>query len=411
MLRTDMVKVTSYLSGLIFLLILPLNALDTLIIGLYGEGALNFSQVYTWLSRIFVIFVFASFTVRFLDNVKVDQNLFYESMVSLLSLTIMFLNVFYYSEMTSYLGDNLVKGFDYNFPIVFFSLVSFFCGCYFEVKLVKKISTFFLVIFVFLILTNLNSNFLLDLMAVDELYRGMYLRWSDGLVFLAIILIATTDKKYGAVLFFLICYFVMALYSRTALVFFLFTALVVFKRNKSKLISLPSILILAPVMLMLITIVYFSVTDYGEVLSRYIEALTGEATSAKNRSFLAEFGVRDISNYWFFGNYGGQTLENVDQYGARWGAYIHDIRSYYRQFGLIVFLIVICNLFFTTRELWLSWKKKNLNEDDVFFLMIGVFIVLSAIFSRSYIYYQLFFLFGLTINRRYGIIKNECFTY
>lgn len=44
-------------------------------------------------------------------------------------------------------------------------------------------------------------------------------------------------------------------------------------------------------------------------------------------------------NNFFWGDFSGQLKHYGDDQGTRWGGYIHSILSYWRQFGLIPFIL------------------------------------------------------------------------
>ena len=63
-------------------------------------------------------------------------------------------------------------------------------------------------------------------------------------------------------------------------------------------------------------------------------------------------GLSDINENFFYGKYGGQII----QYGES-GYYIHNILSYWRQFGFITFLLSI--IVFIIKPIFLINKLKR----------------------------------------------------
>lgn len=111
-------------------------------------------------------------------------------------------------------------------------------------------------------------------------------------------------------------------------------------------------------------------------------------------------GWQDIEDNPITGRFGGQReIEG-------WQAYMHDVTSYWRQFGLVPFLILVCLAF---NFLLLSIIKRTKRNHICYTIpfAIGVFLMIEAIISRSYgfSYIHMFFgtLFGLEAWRKFDI--------
>ncbi len=89
------------------------------------------------------------------------------------------------------------------------------------------------------------------------------------------------------------------------------------------------------------------------------------------------------------GDFGGQISES-----QRWNDYIHSTLSYWRQFGLFVALALVL-LIIGVMKTWLFTYASGYNSSSHFFLLCSIFFIASALFSRSYAFPDLHFIFGL----------------
>ena len=115
-----------------------------------------------------------------------------------------------------------------------------------------------------------------------------------------------------------------------------------------------------------------------------------EDTSYIARNKLFDSGLNDILENPLLGKFGGQLTSSItDATGRRWGGYIHNILSYYRQFGLIPFILLVNLLVHSTNKLVKTNKK---------FIPILLFLLISILFSRSYSFPFVFIIIGVTIS-------------
>ncbi len=116
----------------------------------------------------------------------------------------------------------------------------------------------------------------------------------------------------------------------------------------------------------------------NRILRVFTYGLTND-NSINERTQMFYSGIEGILNNPFFGDFAGQ-LSNSRGYWheERWGAYIHNFISYYRQFGLVAFLLMV---FMLTISLCRSVRLRD--KSRLMFLGF-VFFSLEQIFLRSY---------------------------
>jgi len=117
-----------------------------------------------------------------------------------------------------------------------------------------------------------------------------------------------------------------------------------------------------------------------------------EDGSVQGRIIQYTVGWNDIINNPILGHYAG----DVEAFGDG-GNYIHGILSYWRQFGLIPFILICILVILTIRQFILSLIFNGINERDVFFLFLSILFSLSVIFSRTYTSSTIYICIGAAI--------------
>ncbi len=225
---------------------------------------------------------------------------------------------------------------------------------------------------------------------LDEKFNSLYAFLGDSFAIFAIVLITTTKtNKYKIILFFTTLVILSILYTRTPLYVMFMLGFLFLSRTLNR----KAFYIL---LIFIFTLVIFVVSDYSHDLasSRMFSFLmTGQDGSWHARAIQKMLGYNDIFNHPILGNYAGQYYEH----GFRFGTYIHNIFSYYRQYGLIA-VILMSFIFFYVAKYSYYWYKNYYSDkyDYIFYLVF--FILLEVFFSRAYTLPYLFFAFGLIKN-------------
>ena len=115
--------------------------------------------------------------------------------------------------------------------------------------------------------------------------------------------------------------------------------------------------------------------------------------SAQARQHLVEINLKDIKNNWLIGNYGGQ----YEMFGLA-GAYIHNVLSFWRQFGLFTFMGILGLLgILGMRSFWIIKRRR---EEGYLLVLFTMYVALGIFLSKSYVYPTLWFLFGFYVYKQ-----------
>lgn len=134
----------------------------------------------------------------------------------------------------------------------------------------------------------------------------------------------------------------------------------------------------------LFTIFYWSELEAllrgSRVLALFLDA--GADGSVVSRSMIMDEGLRRITENFFLGDIAGQVKH---AYGiAPLGSYIHNVLSYWEQFGLLVFLLYVAAWVFLTVEVSRSFR---VNRAVGLVLLFGfLYAVFSMVFARAFVH-------------------------
>ena len=208
-------------------------------------------------------------------------------------------------------------------------------------------------------------------------------------------LLSNTKNTSLRLLIFLISILILFIIgSRAALFIYIFVCFLYFFKNISyfKLIWVFSILFIS----LIVFINYNEIDIENNRMFSVLNNLENDPSQIA-REELNEFGVKDISNNIFLGNYANQyyTLNNL-------GSYMHNIISYYRQFGLVVFILIIFLLIYVTKRHF-EYFILNYNKIETYVPYVTLFILIECLFLRSYNTAHFWLIFGLFANYTKGI--------
>ncbi len=306
----------------------------------------------------------------------------------------------------------------YIFAVVFFSDVvvdsiggnSFYVGLFFIRKALSytvlgyffclyfKGGRFYYLLFLFLIFIY---AFLIDWSILklntfeypNSSQWGNYHYLSECLAILSLFTMSYTGFRNKVLLnfvFLITVAFLFALGSRSTLFFYIFSGFFVLFFLGSIRVSF---FVLAFFILWVIvfgsSVLDTFVGDNFRMFSVFIDPNEG---SSVTRGVLAQKGLLDIKNNFFTGVLGGQVFHG----GDLWGGYIHDFRSYWRQFGLIVFIIYVSLLFFLNLH---NFKLVLLKPEgkNIFAFSGLLFFTVESVFARAYLSTYIYFFIGYSI--------------
>lgn len=76
-----------------------------------------------------------------------------------------------------------------------------------------------------------------------------------------------------------------------------------------------------------------------------------------------KYGLDAIKGSWFFGQYLGQTIVCQDSvYLSGFGSYMHNLLSFWRQYGVIFFIIFTIFYFSRLIKIYFLWKNTKENN-------------------------------------------------
>jgi hypothetical protein len=114
-------------------------------------------------------------------------------------------------------------------------------------------------------------------------------------------------------------------------------------------------------------------------------------SSVDSRKDLGQIGWNDISNSPIFGRFGGQRDVGT------WHDYMHNILSYWRQFGFVPFaLLIFLHLAFAYFIHSRRSQRSNINYAIPF--LVGLFLIIESGISRSFAFSYIHIFFGVLIS-------------
>lgn len=362
---------------LIYIFILPI----TLYQNYLGNFPYIYSNLYNGMSIVAIFIVIISKDkINFVDMTSLS--------IFILMFIVIMVDYFYYGKSYDVFYDNstvLARA---------FTLYIIGRGIRFGQKYyyLVLISFIFFVISIFLYLDGPLRIFL------DFEGSGVYLFLGDTFAMLSLLLLTNNYKKYknlNLIIFILSIFVLFIIGSRDALFVYIAVSFLYFYKsfNFMKLASI--------FLIIFSTVIVF--TEYNNIVienNRMFSVISGNLkndNSQISRVVQNEFGINDISNNIFLGSYANQyySLNSM-------GSYMHNILSYYRQFGLFVFLLIIFLLLFVSKR-YFEYFILNHTKIEAYIPYLSLFIVLECIFFRSYNAAHFWLAIGLLSNYTKGI--------
>ncbi len=272
-------------------------------------------------------------------------------------------------------------------------------------RAIKNITYIIYLIFVFLIIfmTIQNSGFGFDITKMSIMGHGVnivdenfdYLSFSDRFAMATLFIISTIKNKYLKILTSVSGILLLTLtLSRTSL--YMFT-LIIFAIWLKYFINSKKKLSIIYLMLFVTFIALYSFKDNLTASSinnrdnRMGVLLTDRERdgSFQGRKLLKTMGEETIRKNWFFGKF----LYEVER-DQKHGGYIHSIKSYWAEYGLIVFILVLFLSAYLLVKMSICFYREKENPILVFIFSYTIYVVISLYFSRSYFSPYIWFVFS-----------------
>lgn len=229
-----------------------------------------------------------------------------------------------------------------------------------------------------------------------ELFYGLdisYIYLGDMFaIFSIFISIHIRNKIFRSIIMILSLIFLVQIGSRSALVFFFITFLISIVGYINSLRKLCATLFIASFLVLIFNI-------FNDFFLQHLPERVVRILSFRNLLNDYSFLARDKIMSSALDNIRGNLLIGsfFAEYRIRngWGLYIHNVLSYLEEYGIIVFSLLISLISFSINILiQLQIRMKNSSFVN-YCLYQSTFIILSTLFTRSYIYYYIWMVFGM----------------
>ena len=230
--------------------------------------------------------------------------------------------------------------------------------------------------------------------------KTLYLMLADQYALLSLIVFSNLKRDITRLIFFLAASIILyALLSRSSMYFYVITTIVFFlKYNKY---VLGGIIITLFSILLSLQSLGIKVTSQNEnATNRMFRLFIGGTDSSKDsRTVLFNNGLRGLKDNWLTGEFLGDARKGVT------GTFIHNYLSFWRQFGFFPFIFLSVIIFILYLKISLNFFMKGvpeINTSLAFLWLIGTFIILQIVFSRSYLNGQIWMFITSAIMYLYG---------
>lgn len=271
---------------------------------------------------------------------------------------------------------------------------------YMKKKSIKKINNFLYVslILSFLILCYVKKIGLTSTMFNADLDNGYYLYIGDSFALFSIFIFKSIKNKELFLLNSL--FWLYKIGSRTALVcfiiFFIVNFIITFiSRGCLLKMNLMKYLIIIPAVVFILGF-NDGINLDSRMLSVFNIQLIENDNSYTSRDIINEENINDLKNIWLT----GKVFRELELHG-RYGFYSHNILSYWMQFGIIPFILIIFNIIILVFRIIKDILRDNYKEIE---LITGwtIFLLPEVLFSRSYTYPYIWMLIFFTISIKYS---------
>lgn len=216
---------------------------------------------------------------------------------------------------------------------------------------------------------------------------GVYLLYGDSFALWSLFTISSFSSPFSRVV--LICLSILIsflLFSRTSFYGFLFAIGFLFligsRRDRT-----------AQLVMFLTVLFAFPLTrlNIGSDHRMFEFLFNRDDGSLLLRQQQADFGYSAIASHWLLGDYAGQ----VDYFGS-FGNYIHNLISYWQQFGIVPFLGIVLMIAMCVKLWWQLFRLPYASRRQFqAFHIILPFVVFEVVLSRSYTFSYLWLALGM----------------
>jgi len=228
-----------------------------------------------------------------------------------------------------------------------------------------------------------------------------HLRFAESFVFVSLFcLVKSKNKIFQQIVFFITLFSLFLLASRASfygyLILFIFLIIImygikyVYKLFFNYFVSVVGVLLLGIKFCPKKIINMIDVIMDSEILR--ILLWSDQDNSLLARNLFHVKGMERIKENLLLGDFKGQ-LDYINH--GQFGAYIHDVFSYWSQFGIIVFFLFVSLILLSFFFIFKNFKKKKNNDGYLFTFIYFVYAALMIMIAKSYVYMNIYIGFGL----------------
>lgn len=301
-------------------------------------------------------------------------------------------------DLQGYSSGQVKNAIEFGFPIILLQVMYIYMGGVFFSEYAGRRKIIFDMFFLFYLVTFLYFG--LDFVTLKLVYSEVkieYLFVGDFTAILFMIAFGSAEKKITKLVVFtigLVFLFIISSRSSFYIYIFAFTSYWTLRNIKFRQYqNLIAMFILAFLLLIFYDYIIANLVSNSDDY-RIFRVFTGTDNSAQGRDIINQYGYDRILQSWFVGDFGGQLNATLDEYGSRWGQYIHNVFSVWRQFGLIAFVIYIIILLDVCYNTITDFFNSEECSNQTVLILLCVFTVTSVLISRAYIFTSIYFFIG-----------------
>jgi len=273
--------------------------------------------------------------------------------------------------------------------MLFYAILNILLGAYLYKSLTELYfqKVIFIVWLIYTLILIFNINYFTTL---EYKASALRLLLSDPYVLISIIAIFINIKnKYlKIILFTLVLFLAYVLKSRATF----YSLLVVYIFFIIKELGFKNFFVLC--LFALVSLVVLNNLNLITLDTRMFGVLQGKSDGSLNERLLQfEYGLEAIKNNLIFGQYAGQIIIHESGYrSGEMGAYMHNFLSYWRQFGIVFFILFVYLYLNATLRLLKEWiYNSNKINQTLFYLVLffGIESLLFRSYSNTYVWFVL----------------------
>ncbi|RLA08697.1 MAG: hypothetical protein DRQ51_01705 [Gammaproteobacteria bacterium] len=323
-----------------------------------------------------VIFITLAAYHYFKNIQQLKNNIYLNSFLSLFAIIVLSI-IYHFIFRLDYMSDDV---FSYQIKNLSYSILNALLGFYLYQQLNSNSSKkiIFVVWFFYAIMLLINLNgFALDTKGVS----GVHLMLGDTFIIISIVAIFMNINHKILKIISLSAVLILAYLINSRSSFFSFLVVYLFFLYKE--IGLKNLLYLFVLMFFVAFALYYF--DLLRINKRMFGVFQGHSDGSLNeRMEQFKYGIEAIKNNWFFGEFAGQAIVHTQGYrSGQMGAYMHNWLSYYRQFGLVFFVIFTLMFVYAGLFILKEWYLKNTPIKNMLYYLF-VFEAVSLLVFRAY---------------------------